>query len=752
MLKWARRILLALLVVIFSLTIIAVVFAGPIAKWVIERYDEDWTGRRIETQKVRINLFTGVVSIDGLTVFELARPDTFLHIGNTYANLELMRFINGDYDVAEIRLTKPIVSVEQNGSVFNFDDLIGRFSSTEDTLKVTASQEDPVRYRLENLHIDSARIYYHEIAIGSNLLFHPLTARCALIAWDDPHHHYELQTGLASGGTIASTFDIDLDSLTYSLSADLQAVQISPFTPYVKDVLTVNTLEGLLSLQFDLAGDFDVPNEVALRGIQGLEDFRLIDTSQDTLVSIASLSVAVDSLNTPSAIYDFGVFELTGPKLKFELYTDSDNFSRLLRDTTSATNLSDSVVTEIEYSNPFRLLVSYAGDIIDEYVMQNYSVDSVVITGGTVVYNDYTLEDPFYFRLDSLHLRSGALNSRHSNLNFLAQSIINKTGVMEASLSLDPHNLENMDIVYGIRDVRISSFSPYSTHYVAHPFQDGLIYYNSETKVFNRIIDSKNKLEIRKIDVGKKIGRKPVYNLPLRLAVAILKDVNGNIELEIPVEGDLNDPEYKLGKVIWGIIENLLVKAATSPFRLLARAIDADEDDLKSVSFDYLSDSLSNRQQRNLNMLGRVLKVKPELRIELLYLPGNSDELEMLAAFEAKKRYILKIDTLREDEPNEAQLREIAALSINDSAFVDYLNRRLLFEGSLTTIEKCKRYVGRRRLANRMEAIVTNRKKVITDYLLGEQQLPPDAFTIIQDPDHVSDGIPMFEVKFDVRE
>src|SRR5690606_15295099 len=212
---------------------------------------------------------------------------------------------------------------------------------------------------------------------------------------------------------------------------------------------------------------------------------------------------------------------------KFELYTDSDNFSRLLRDTTSATNLSDSVVTEIEYSNPFRLLVSYAGDIIDEYVMQNYSVDSVVITGGTVVYNDYTLEDPFYFRLDSLHLRSGALNSRHSNLNFLAQSIINKTGVMEASLSLDPHNLENMDIVYGIRDVRISSFSPYSTHYVAHPFQDGLIYYNSETKVFNRIIDSKNKLEIRKIDVGKKIGRKPVYNLPLRLAVAILKDVNG---------------------------------------------------------------------------------------------------------------------------------------------------------------------------------------------------------------------------------
>ena len=107
---------------------------------------------------------------------------------------------------------------------------------------------------------------------------------------------------------------------------------------------------------------------------------------------------------------------------------------------------------------------------------------------------------------------------------------------------------------------------------------------------------------------------------------------------------------------------------------------------------------------------------------------------------------------MREDEPSEAQLEEIAALSINDSAFVEYLNRRLLFEGSLTTIEKCKRYVGRRRLANRMEAIINNRKKLISDYLITEQQLPPEAFTLENDPERVSDGIPMFEVKFDVRE
>lgn len=744
--------MLAILIVVASLALIAIVFAGPITKWVLERYDEEWTGRRIQADKIRVNVFTGEVSIKELTTFEFARPDTFFHIGNTYADLELMQFISGDYDVAEIRLTRPRISIEQDGSSFNFDDLIERFSAGGDTSAADPVDDEPARYRLENLHIDNASIRYREKTLGSDFVLNDLTAACPLIAWDDANHHYQLQTGLASGGAIATTFDLNLDSLQYNLHADLKDVQISPFTPYARDVMDIKTLEGLVSLQLDLAGDFDVPNEVALRGVQSLRDFRLVAAEQDTLVALALLSVAVDSLNTPEAIYDFGVFDMEGPYVKFELYQESDNFSRLLRDTTAVAAVNDSLTTEAEYSNPFRLLVSYAGDIIHEYVMQNYSVDSVVVTNGTVVYNDYTLEDPFYFRLDSLHLSSGELNSENSNLNFVARSRLNKTGIMDAALSFDPHNLENMEVVYGIRDVRISSFSPYSTHYVAHPFQDGLIYYNSDTKVFNRVIDSKNKLEIRKIDVGKKIGRKPIYNLPLRLAVAILKDVDGNINMEIPVEGDLNDPEYKLGKVIWGIIENLLVKAATSPFRLLARAIDADENDLKSVSYDYLSDSLSNRQKRNLNMLGRVLKVKPELRINLIYLPGNSDELEMLAAFEAKKRYILKIDTLREDEPSEAQLEEIAALSINDSAFVEYLNRRLLFEGSLTTIEKCKRYVGRRRLANRMEAIINNRKKLISDYLITEQQLPPEAFTLENDPERVSDGIPMFEVKFDVRE
>jgi hypothetical protein len=256
-------------------------------------------------------------------------------------------------------------------------------------------------------------------------------------------------------------------------------------------------------------------------------------------------------------------------------------------------------------------------------------------------------------------------------------------------------------------------------------------------------------LEIRKIEVGKKIKNTTAFDLPIRLAVAILRDQHGNVNLDVPVEGNLYDPEYKLGKVIWGIVKNILVKAATSPFKLLARAIDADEDDLKSIRFEYLSDSLTKKQEKNLSLLTRVLKQKPELKIELVYKPAHPDEKEMLAAFEAKKRYILKIDSTRDDVPTTAQLKQIEELSINDSAFVHYLDRRLLFEGSAPAIEKCKRFVGKRRLDNEMETIINNRKKLMTDYLASQEELKPESYEIVDAGENdISVGVPQFEVKF----
>ncbi|HEX5167744.1 MAG TPA: DUF748 domain-containing protein [Cyclobacteriaceae bacterium] len=747
-LKWARKTSSIIIVVIGIFIISLFLFLGPLSEFIIEKYDEDWTGRQIEMDKMRVNLFTGGIHIYGLALFEPSKQDTFAYVGHIYSNLEWTHFLRGEYDILEVALFKPDVHIVQGGFTFNFDDLIKRFTAEGDTTNTEKSPE-PIHYHIQGIHIDSARIRYQEKNIGSNITLTNLNVKCPSIAWDNPGHHYEASTDFFTGGRMQSVLDIDINSLLYTLSSDIKKVNIAPFLPYLQDVMRVNQLEGLASILFELKGDLNKPAAISLRADNTLSKFSIADFEDNLLTSVQTLTFGIDSINTENEIYNWGALFVDRPYLKFELYLDGDNFTRLMNDTTSTAVSRDSITSEVDYGNPFRVLVGYAIDIMNEYVMKEYSADSIAVTHGQVIYNDYTLNDKFSMDMDSLFLSSGRLNSQNSSLNFVINSRVNKTGYMKAVLSMDPHNLENLEMVYTLRDVRMSSFSPYSVYYVAHPFWDGLIYYDNKTKVLNHIITSENKLEIKRIEVGKKVKNTTAFDLPLRLAVAILRDQHGNVNLDVPVEGNLDDPKYRLGKVIWGIVKNILVKAATSPYKLLANAIKADEDDLKAIQFEYLSDSLTKKQQKNLSTLARVLKLKPELKINLVYLPGYPDEKEMMAAYEAKKRYILKIDSTRDDEPTPAQIKQIEALSINDSSFVDYLNRSLLFEGSLPPLEKCKRLVGNRRLNNRMNALISNRKKLLSDYLSGNERVQPNAFALEDAEEKAfSDGVPKFEVRF----
>lgn len=101
-----------------------------------------------------------------------------------------------------------------------------------------------------------------------------------------------------------------------------------------------------------------------------------------------------------------------------------------------------------------------------------------------------------------------------------------------------------------------------------------------------------------------------MYDVPVRLAVSLLKDVHGDIKLDVPVEGDLNDPEYKIGKVIWQIVENILIKAVTAPFNLLAGLFSSNEEDMKEIPFNYLQPAPAQQQLKQLDMVAQVLENK----------------------------------------------------------------------------------------------------------------------------------------------
>ncbi|NIP49115.1 MAG: DUF748 domain-containing protein, partial [Phycisphaerae bacterium] len=127
-----------------------------------------------------------------------------------------------------------------------------------------------------------------------------------------------------------------------------------------------------------------------------------------------------------------------------------------------------------------------------------------------------------------------------------------------------------------------------------------------------------NKVFLDQFDFGAKVESEEAISLPVKLAVALLKDGNGEIHLDIPVYGSLDDPQFSIGSVIWKVIRNLLVKAATSPFALLGAILGGSGDeDFSIVTFDYGTSRLNKAEQDKLLRMAKALQDRPALQVEV---------------------------------------------------------------------------------------------------------------------------------------
>ncbi|MBK9287493.1 MAG: hypothetical protein IPN38_07370 [Flavobacteriales bacterium] len=281
---------------------------------------------------------------------------------------------------------------------------------------------------------------------------------------------------------------------------------------------------------------------------------------------------------------------------------------------------------------------------------------------------------------------------------------------------------------YIAEGVGMPAFGPYTIHYVAHPILSGRTRYVCNTTITDNKLHSETRILVEGFNFGKKMEIADAFNLPMRLAVSLMKDKDGNIDLTIPVEGDLDDPEYKVMPIVWQVLKNLLIKAVSAPYTLLARAFEADEDDLRTVHFLFLQQDLTGKQEKPLHILARVAKDKPDMRIELVQAGDRAAEAEAYAIRTAKAAYYVDstgtvIDTTVKDLG--AFLKEV---SIKSPGFRTWIDAKV-GAGDEPMQKKCMRMIG----ATNAEAEVTRiwaiRSKLVTDRLLQEG-VPVDAILV----------------------
>ena len=145
-----------------------------------------------------------------------------------------------------------------------------------------------------------------------------------------------------------------------------------------------------------------------------------------------------------------------------------------------------------------------------------------------------------------------------------------------------------MDIAADAREIELNPMSPYSIKYVGYGIERGELSFKVKYKVENRKLDAQNQIILNQLTFGEKVESPTATKLPVLLAVALLKDRNGVIDVNLPISGSLDSPEFSVGGIILRIIINIITRAVTSPFALLGAAFGGGSGgELSYIEFDY---------------------------------------------------------------------------------------------------------------------------------------------------------------------
>lgn len=245
-------------------------------------------------------------------------------------------------------------------------------------------------------------------------------------------------------------------------------------------------------------------------------------------------------------------------------------------------------------------------------------IGAIDISGGNIDYSDYFIKPNYSANLTQIVGsvgEFGTASTKPANVDLHGE--IYGSAPLSITGSLNPlAPIAFVDLAVRADGVELTSFSPYTTRYTGYPIEKGTLTADVHYLLDRGELRAENHIVIGQLTFGNKVENTTAINLPIRVAVAILKDSNGVIDLNVPISGSLSDPQFSIGAVVLHAFWNVIVKAATSPFSVLGGMLGTKED-LSQITFAPGYALLTQAVEQQLDTVAKELERRSKLKLNI---------------------------------------------------------------------------------------------------------------------------------------
>ncbi|EPX9366013.1 DUF748 domain-containing protein [Aeromonas veronii] len=401
-------------------------------------------------------------------------------------------------------------------------------------------------------------------------------------------------------------FDGQLTLTPFTLSGEInqQGLPLTLAQPYLADLVRIKVQNGLLSskTRLDLAttaqGDL---SKLTLQGGLDINELKVVDRADNQRLlefnTLALTGLTYDGISQQMRIKDIA---LNKPFARIEINEDgTTNLQQLLLPQPAATKSTQAATG------------SKAPDF-------RFTIDQLRTEQGNLRFADRSLSQDFVADIASLGGQSRHISNipgQRSDLAFNGKVDRYAPVTIRGGTNLLVAN-PILDIAVAFHNLELTTFTPYSGTYAGYAIDKGQLSMKLHYKLEGNRLEGDNDITIKKLQLGEKIKSEQAKDLPLGLAIALLSDANGVIQMNLKVKGDLDQPDFSIGNIFWDVLGNTLSKAITSPFSLLASLADGTED-LDELPFLPGDPDLTPTQQEKLVKLAQALKDRPKLSMNI---------------------------------------------------------------------------------------------------------------------------------------